>query len=376
MSELVHHTDESASGGMSPFDTAIREIVAGEDVLFASPYITLDYLEGVLDDAASWRLLTDMEAWLDNYRTSEREAIREFVARHHDRIHDVHNLHAKAVIGETGALVGSANLTRTGLGRRDELGVRFDEAERIAELREWFNGLWNESSPAKLDAIDERIQTSSPAPSSASGSSATSIPSESRRVNALLTTSDHPNQQTSEIVDVANEDAHRRLVERARKAPSRNWINQHFDLFEELLSVTGLTEDDPILVASIPKNGGIHITINNRYVLTMMRPAQSQTSFILSDDTDGLNELISQATKHERFSNTNDELSPHLLAFDNGLEQIADPSFRRGWLKAILGEVDNRAEKARWRSKHEPAVYRAAVDHDYRERVLDEAFDR
>lgn len=376
MPEIVHHTDESAAGGVSPFDAAIREIVADEEVLFASPYITLDYLDGVLDDTASWRLLTDMEVWLDNYRRSERETIREFVARYHERIRDVRNLHAKAVIGETGALVGSANLTRTGLGRRDELGVRFDEPERIAELREWFEGLWSESSPAKLDAIDERIKTSSSIPSSASTSSATSIPSESRRVNSSLTTSGRSNRQLSETADVANEDAYRRLVERVGKAPGRNWIDQHFDLFEELLSVTGLTEDDPILVASIPKSSGIHITINNRYVLTIMRPTQSQTSFILSDDTDDLNELISQATKHERFTGTSDEPSPHLLAFDNGLEQIADPSFRRGWFKAILDEVDNRAEKARWRSKHEPAVYRAAVDHDYRERILDEAFDR
>ena len=374
MPDIVHHTDESADGGVSPFDTAIREIIAGEDVLFASPYITLNYFEGVIDDTASWRLLTDMEAWLDNYRRSERETIREFVARHHERIRDVRNLHAKAVIGETGALVGSANLTRTGLGRRDELGVRFDEPERIAELREWFEKLWNESSPAKLDAIDERIQTSSPVPSSASGSSATSIPSESRRVSASLTTSGRSNRRTSETTDVASEGTHRRLIERVGKAQSRNWIDQHFDVFEELLSVTELAEDDPILVASIPKSGGIHITINNRYVLAMMRPTQSQTSFILSDDTDGLSELISQATKHERFSDTSDEPSPHLLAFDNGLEQIADPSFRRGWLKAILNEVDNRAEKARWRSKHEPVVYRAAVNHDYRERVLNEAF--
>jgi hypothetical protein len=72
MSELIYHTDESADGGASPFSTAIREIGAGEDVLFASPYITLDYLEDVLNDTASWRLLTDMEAWLDNYRTSEK----------------------------------------------------------------------------------------------------------------------------------------------------------------------------------------------------------------------------------------------------------------------------------------------------------------
>ncbi|WP_435077551.1 phospholipase D-like domain-containing protein [Halococcus sp. AFM35] len=375
MSELIHHTDESADGGVSPFDTVIREIVAGEDVLLASPYITLDYLEGLVNDTASWRLLTDMEAWLDSCPASERETISEFVAHNHGRIRDVRNLHAKAVIGETGALVGSANLTRTGLGRRDELGVRFDEAERIAELREWFEGLWNESSRAKLDAIDERIRTSSPVSSSAKSSGPTSISSDSRRVNASLTKSEDTTQRTV-AADTENEDAHRRLIKRVGKAPNRGWINQHFDLFEELLSVTGLTEDDPILVASIPKSGGIHITINNRYVLTMMRPTRSQTSFILSDDTEDLDELISQTTKHERFSDTNDEPSPHLLAFGDGLERITNPSFKRGWLKAILSEVENSAEKARWRSKHEPVVYRAAINHDYRERVLAEAFGK
>jgi phosphatidylserine/phosphatidylglycerophosphate/cardiolipin synthase-like enzyme len=140
MAEIVHHTDESAAGGESPFDVAIQEIVAGEDVLVACPYITLEYLEPVLGSASSWRLLTDVEAWLGNYGTNERNTIREFIAHYHDRIHDVRNLHAKAVVGETGALVGSANLTWTGLQGRDELGVRLNELKRIEELREWFDG--------------------------------------------------------------------------------------------------------------------------------------------------------------------------------------------------------------------------------------------
>jgi hypothetical protein len=373
MAELVHHTDESASGGASPFDAAIREIVADEDVLIACPYITLDYLEPVLRDGDSWRLLTDVEAWLGNYSVNKRESIREFIARHHERIHDVRDLHAKAVIGETDALVGSANLTWTGLGGRDELGVRFDESERIAELREWFDGLWEEGSPAKLDEIDERIRTSSPVPSSATGGGAASISSDARRVNASVVRND-TKVRTTEEADTEDRGAHQRLVERIGKAPNREWIDRHFDLFEELLAVSELSNDDPILVASIPKTGGIHITLNHRYVLVMMRSTRFQTSFILSDDTTNLNRFISQTTKYEPFSNAGGEPAPHLLTFDNGLEQITDPSFKRGWLSAILNEVENRAEKARWRSKHEPAVYRAAVDHDYREEVLSEAF--
>jgi hypothetical protein len=375
MAELVHHTEESAGGGASPFDTAIREIVADEDVLIACPYITLGYLESALQEATSWRLLTDVEAWLGNYSTSERESIREFIARYHEQIHDVRNLHAKAVIGETGAFVGSANLTWTGLQGRDELAVRFDEIERVKELREWFDGLWAESTPAKLDDIDEHIRTTSPAPSSAKRGSTTSISSDARRVNASLTVDKGTKQPTSEISEESKSE-HEKLVKRVEKAPSREWIDRHFDLIAELLNVTGLTDDDPILVTSIPTSGGIHVTINHRVVIAVMRPTKSETGFILSDGTEHLEYLITEATKHETFSNPNDVPAPHLLTFDDGLERVSNQSIRRGWLKAIFDEVENRWKKAPRRKNHEPVVYRAATDHDYRTRVLNEAFEK
>lgn len=373
MVELVHHTNESVSGGISPFDTAIREIVADENVLIACPYITLDYIEPLLHDATSWRLLTDVEAWLDNCGTNERKAIREFIARHHERIHDVRNLHAKAVVGETGALVGSANLTWTGLQGRDELAVRFEKSERIEELREWFGGLWTASTPAKLDKIDDRIQISPPTPSSARRSSAMLIPSESRRVNASLTTGRETKPRISEHPkEFGNE--HEKLVERVKKAPSGDWIDRHFDLIAEMLEITGLADDDPTLVMSLPKSGGIHVTINHRYVLSMMRTAQTRTEFILSAGTENLDQYITQAVEDYRFENHDNEPGPYLVAFEDGLRRISDPSFKRGWMNAVLNEVEHRWQKAPKRDSHKSVVYQAVIDHDYREIVLSEAF--
>ncbi|EMA48785.1 hypothetical protein C448_02913 [Halococcus morrhuae DSM 1307] len=365
MPEIVHHTDESAAGGVSPFDAAIREIVADEEVLFASPYITLDYLDGVLDDTASWRLLTDMEAWLDNYRRSERETIREFVARHPERIRDVRNLHAKAVIGETGALVGSANLTRTGLGRRDELGVRFDDPERIVELREWFEGLWTENSPAKLDAIDERIQTSSSIPSSASASSATSIPSESRRVSATIAKSS-PEKRTGDGYD--------RLINRLTKAPCREWAAEHLELMRELIEISGLDDEDKQLVTSIPSSGTeIRLIIGNRVVFGFVGKTGNWTRFIIPDDYENIGELLQSVPRNYDFKG---ESAPHLPAVTDGLHRARQTLFRKAWIEATLNEI-GRYETSPYRDRsHEPAVYRAAVDHDYRERILDEAFDR
>ena len=374
MTELVHHTEESASGGTSPFDTAIREIVADEDVLIACPYITLEYLQPVLRQADSWRLLTDIEAWLGNYTMDKREAIREFIARYHERIHNIRNLHAKAVVGETGALVGSANLTWTGLQGRDELAVRFDEPERIAELRAWFDGLWVEGEPPKLNDIDEYIQTVSPVPNSAKRGRATSIPSDSRRVSASLTVDRGTKPRTSESSE-ESENEYEELVERVERSPSREWIDRHFDLIAELLDITGLTDDDPILVMSIPKSGGIHVTINHRYVLTMMRTARNRTEFILSNETENLDHHITQSVEDYRFENHDDEPGPYLVASEDGLQRISDASFKRGWIRAVLNEVEHRWQKAPKRDSHKPVVYRAAVDHDYREKVLGEAFE-
>lgn len=370
--KLVHHTDESRNGCASPFAEAIQELTASEQLSLACPYINVEYLRSALEHVSSWRLLTDAKAWLAGQNAGKRASIQEFIERHHESINHVEDLHAKAIIGDGGALVGSANFTEKGLWKREELSVLLNDSENVDELRAWFDGLWARSDPVKLDELDAYVRTAPAAPTGVSHHGAPSFTSNAPKVRDSRATNESSGQRVSETVE--DENVHRRLVERVGKAPSRDWINQHFDLFEELLAVTGLSEDDPILVASIPQSGGIHITINNRYVLTPMRTARSQASFILSDDTDGLDELISQATKYEPFSNANNEPAPHLLTFDNGLEQITDPSFKRNWFKAILTEVENRAEKAKWRNKHEPAVYRAAVDHDYRERVLNEAF--
>jgi hypothetical protein len=362
MMELIHHTDESADGGVSPFDTAIREIVAGEDVLLASPYITLDYLKSLIDDTDSWRLLTDMEAWLDSCSASERETIQEFVARHHERIHDVRNLHAKAVIGETGALVGSANLTRTGLGGRDELAVRLGEPERIAELREWFEGVWNKSSPAKLDAIDERIRTSSSVPSSASGSSATPIPSESRRVSATI---------AKYGSDERTGDGYERLRNRLTKAPSREWAAKHFELMHEAIEISGLDDEDRQLVTSVPSSGTeIRLIIGNRVVFSFIGNPGNWTRFIIPDYYENISELLQSVPRNYDFKG---EDAPHLPAVTDGLHRARQTPFRTAWIEATLNEI-GRFETLPYRNRsHEPAVYRAAVDHDYRERILDEA---
>lgn len=52
---------------------------------------------------------------------------------------------------------------------------------------------------------------------------------------------------------------------------------------------------------------------------------------------------------------------------------MVSPTFRREWIKASIREIE-RASGSIHQGSHEPLVYHAAVDEDYRNRVLSEAF--
>jgi hypothetical protein len=168
--KLVHHTPESVRGGVSPFDAAIIEIATGKEVRIACPFLGVKYLRRVIDRAASWRMLTDVEAWLASQTAASRAQVVDFILAYREQIHHCADLHAKVVIGGDRALVGSANLTIKGIRRRIEMGVRLDDCEQVVELSEWFDRLWGETGPvneAELRACAATI----PVPPSKAGAS-------------------------------------------------------------------------------------------------------------------------------------------------------------------------------------------------------------
>jgi hypothetical protein len=170
---------------------------------------------------------------------------------------------------------------------------------------------------------------------------------------------------------------HSKLVENASRAPNVDWIRSYFELAEELLSETGLRNDDPRLVMSLPESGSIPITVNNRYVLVAYRNEPSRTEFILPSNQGAVNSYLQQANRKGQFGTINDEdesKRPWFVGFDGDPQRLVDEEFKRLWLSAINREV-KRAEQSPYRRYHEPAVFRAARDNDYREQVIEEAFE-
>jgi len=373
MVNLIYHSEGGYDRAESPFDKAIRDIADAESVRIICPYISPSYLKSVLAPADDWQIVTDVEAWIGTFGGSTRDEIRELIATNREQIHHFRNVHAKAVLSDDSAILGSANLTEKGVLGRTEMGVRFTDDAKVEELNEWFTRLWSESGPVDNEELDEFME-SSPSTPTTHTESGTSLSSDAPQVNATFVDDTEP---TTEDVD-ADEEAHETLVHRVQQAPSREWATEFFDLLKDLIAVTGLAEDDARLVTSIAQDDRIAIIINNRYVLGAFFSNEPKTGFIVGADTDNVDELIETSDEHMTFNalyrEATDE-TPHWVEFTGEPKRMVLQSFRRAWISTVYNELE-RASGSPYQDSHEPLVFRAAVEEEYRNRVLREAHDK
>lgn len=157
MSRLIYHSLAMPSAD-SPFDGAILQIAQQGSVKVVSPFIGISYLERVLSLAVDWVLISDVEAWLASLSIKARPRAWQFIRDNQDRIHHCAAIHAKTVIGESLALLGSANLTNTGILGRTELGILLDDPVQVAELNTWFDGLWQQTAAPLADETSAFVQ--------------------------------------------------------------------------------------------------------------------------------------------------------------------------------------------------------------------------
>jgi hypothetical protein len=371
--KLIYHNLESSSGGISPFDEVISRITKGEDVQLACPYLSVGYIRQLVSRCESWRIVTDVEEWIASRNKDARQEIQEFVIENRERIHHYKDLHAKVVVAGENALVGSANFTEKGITGRVEMSVLFEEENQVEELRQWFDNLWSQTAPVD---ITEMVAFADTLPEIRVERSRFAITSKAPRVKSKMVA-----EATGRVVR-RDEKGHQRLVERIRLAPDREWINEYLDLVKELLSFTGFTADDPRLVLSIPSYNKLPVTINNRYVLraAFYRRKPATTGFIFGAQSAKIPELQAKTVNGGRFDPLPGEEfddTPYFFRFIGSPNSIfADAptnELKDAWIEAILSEME-RCKSSSFRKFHEPVLYEAAVNLDYRKAVLDEAF--
>lgn len=362
--KLIYHTSDSMTGGVSPFDLAVLDMVEGEKVCIACPYLGLSYLERIIERGSGWRLLTDVQEWLASHSHESRTRIVEFILTNHERVRHCKDLHAKVLIAGSKALIGSANFTEKGITGRVEVSVLFKECEQVEELQAWFELVWSQTRPVPANSL--RLCVSSlppPATSSAQSMLPCSFPGVSSRL--------HPFGAVS-----GSENAENDLIERLRQAPDRKWAESYLDLAKELVEITGLGNDDPRLVMSLRQGKFLPVTINRRYVLAAPL-GQAVVELILPASMKAQIEKLPGVIRHGSFApgfsrETNDNV-PRFVSFSMAPKFNFSPEVLEGWQQTLLAERDHgRASPSR--RFHEPTVYRAVMDLAFRRHVLDRAF--
>ena len=368
--KLVYHTSESALGGVSPFDQAVVEIATEGDVWIACPYLGLGYLHRVIDLSKSWRLLTDVEEWLSSQSRAARIEIQKFIVQHQEQIRHVRDLHAKIVIGDERALVGSANLTDKGVTGRREVAVLFEQEPQVEELRSWYADLWSQSDRVDIQELQTCISRMPEKPFAGESNLQKVLTSSANPIRARL-------QPISSRVDSFRDDfAIHLLIERVRCVPNREWIDGYLDLMKLLIEATGLSSDDRRLVTSIPNsNWFLPMSVNNRYVLAPHKQENTfQVGIIYGPEFKVMAELAQRVVysfkplRGEHFADT-----PVFLRFESPGTILETADIREGWIAAALREVQ-RARGSPYRAYHQPVVYRAAIDLNFRREVLDLVF--
>jgi serine/threonine protein kinase len=185
----------------------------------------------------------------------------------------------------------------------------------------------------------------------------------------------------SPAVVSGKEDAETRLIERLRLAPDREWAESYLDLARQLVEVAGLGKDDPRLVMSIPQSGGLPITINSRYVLVAFRAVAEQPGHAIlelilpaamKDRIDKLPGEVAYAFSPSYAGETEDN-APLYVSFSVPSRFDFAPEVLKGWRQASLAECGH-GQLSRFRRFHEPVVYDAVTDLQFRGRLLDRAF--
>ena len=289
-------------------------------------------------------------------------------------IHHYKNIHAKVIISDDKAFIGSSNLTNKGITGRVEMGVLIEEKEQVNELQKWFSGLWAESESVNTQDLEEYVSSikSSPAYDEIKKSN-NPLLSKSPSVNANLA------DIRTDVQDIIKRDkeSHQRLIESIRKiAPDREWINDYFDLAKEIIEFAGLKSDDPRLVMSITKKGKIPITINQRYVLRYER--DSGIGLIMPLDYPPQNYDKDRVIRayddgDEKYFYRNGVQEARWIVFERKNKIEFSEAIKDYWKQAVMTEL-KRSKRSEFKKYHEPIVYEAVMNFSYRNKLLEEVY--
>ncbi|MFJ1490656.1 phospholipase D-like domain-containing protein [Capnocytophaga canis] len=360
--KLIYHKTDSFEE-YSIFDVELVTLAYQQNLCLISPYIGINYLERLIQLSKSWRLITDFEEWIISYTSKDqRNKIVEFITKNSDKIKHISDIHAKVLISEHSAFLGSANFTDKGICQRTEMSVSFSEQEKVQEIKSWFESLWEKAinfTEQQLYDFVKKNENTNPKP----------------RIKKLKSPSKKIMKRAS-LVDIGtffktDKDYQSELIKAIKKiGKDKIWLNRFFDLIKELLTDLEIEEQSPKITMSVTKDFRMPISIGQRYVI-WAKSQRNKVGLILPlEFRDLISGYPAAEIDEDYFYNKKKNKEALWVNFGNDVIFYDDHFLFEQWKKAAKVELD-RTNYSGYRRAHNPLYYRLVMDLEYRKKILD-----
>jgi hypothetical protein len=402
----------------SPFDTAISELVKGKSIQVACPYIGVKYFKDIIiNGCRDWELLTDLKALVKSQGDGKNiEKMRDFLEEFSKKIKHQDNLHAKVIIAEDRALIGSANFTHNGIYENKEISVIISDPEKVNEIKSWYNELWQHATELTKEELTEWIsrvkeyinyvekehlrsdipnisfhrktETNYEQRSSEHIEINQKIEKDITKINYNIETSQIKNDAKKIEVDRTHEQM---LIKCLKKLDRKKiYTEQYFDLAQYIVEKFNIKEQDERFCFSIPKNfDKIAIIADQRIILVQwlkLKFFNKQIGLIMPLEFDQKNARLegwkgwNNKGNYYPFKPKQRESEPE--AYEIRYKKTGEVKFNditmSEWDRAVedeLRRIEKRdLEKGLFRDYHRPTLYKFICDKKYRNYILDQVY--
>ena len=309
--QLIYHKDGIVT---SPFDVAITNIAKDNDISVICPYIGINYFNRILSIANSWKLITDVEEWiLSHHDEKSRLEIINFVKENKCKIHHIRNVHAKVILTNHKAIIGSANFTDNGIRNNIEIAILTRDEKLNSELNEWFGSIWEKSKDVSLEELEKYYSSIKTIYQNNSVSDKTYSLSSPKSIKTKLLDLGLDN-----LIISTNSNDHKveeRLIKILKYYPNKKWIEGYFDLVKIMIDKFEIKNDDQRISMVIPKSGRrLPVNVGQRWVI---RPyVNSEIGMIMPLEYKEINFEKDGANEKSGYFYTNKKQAARWIHFD------------------------------------------------------------
>ena len=361
MKLIYHKTDDCNQ--YSPFDSELVTLANGQNLNLVSPYIGLSYFKRLIKISKTWRLITDIEEWIISHpNQSQRFEICKFISDNFDNVRHISEIHAKVLVTDNSAFLGSANFTDKGILVRTEMSVSFSEQEKVEELKNWFQSLWADANHFTKEQLFDFVKRNENIKPQSKISGLKISFAKQKRKSSLV---------PLETFLKTDKDYELELIKAIKKTKKdKIWLNKYFDLLKDIFTEFNIEADSSKITMSIRTDLKMPISIGQRYIIRLENNENS-IGFILPLEFEDVVSDFPNATISEGYFYTNKVKQALWVEFDSDIIFSDNQVLFDNWKKAIKHEID-RTMISGYRKSHNPFYYKVVMDLDYRKKILNE----